>query len=193
MFMITEVDIQPPLGTGPAQVLDKPKWQYNPLFEYDLPIFLTQKPLPLLRQQEAQVLHYYDLQLTREGWTQSARTQEINRIQTELSQKIAHGEPAPLLLERVRKGSEEEYVVGDSELTASIGPVSSHSFGFYGNWSDDHFGKPGSEQARWNSFNVGEGLFPESRWSLFPLFGIAGLAAWRILLIAREPEENAHP
>ncbi len=28
---------------------------------------------------------------------------------------------------------------------------------------------PGSKEARWNSFNVGEFLFPESRWSLAPL------------------------
>jgi hypothetical protein len=33
----------------------------------------------------------------------------------------------------------------------------------------------GSPQARWNSFNVGEFWFPQSRWSLAPLLGLVGL------------------
>lgn len=192
MFFITAVDPQPPLGTGAAMVLDKPLWQYNPVADYELPVFLSQKPTPLLRQQEIQVLHYYDLQLAREGWPQSARSQELNRIYTELDRKIAAGQPAPLLLARIRKDPEEEYLVGDSELTAPIGPVSAHSFGFYGNWSDDGFGKPGSEQTRWNSFNIGEVLFPESRWSLLPLFVVVGFAAWRMAMMVGAAKSTAH-
>lgn len=33
----------------------------------------------------------------------------------------------------------------------------------------------GSPWARWNSFNVGEFWFPESRWSVVPLLGLVGL------------------
>jgi hypothetical protein len=192
MFLITAVDPQPPLGTGPAMVLDKPLWQYNPVAEYELPVFLTQKPMPLLREQENQVLHYYDLYLARQGWPEPARSEEVNGFRADLDRKIAAGEPAPLLLARVTKNSEEEYLVGDSELSAPIGPVSAHSFGFYSNWSDDGFGKPGSEQARWNSFNIGEALFPESRWSLLPLFVVLGFAAWRITMMVGAPKSTAH-
>src|SRR5437588_1081424 len=191
MFLITAVDPQPPIGTGAAVVLDKPQWQYNPFAEYDLPIFLTLKPLPLLRQQEEQVLHYYDLQLARNGLTQSARNEELNRIRAEIDQKIAANEPAPLLLARVKKDSEEQYLVADSELTISTGPVSAHTFGFYGNWTDDGFGRPGSRETRWNSFNIGETSFPESRWSLLPFLMIMGLAVWRMALMAREVRPNA--
>ena len=185
MFLITAVDIQPPAGTGKAVVLDKPQWQYNPLFEYDLPIFFTQKPLPLLRQQEARVLHYYDLQLAREGWTQTARTQELDRIRADIDRKIDAGEPAPLLLARSKTDSTEQYLVGDSELSTPVGPVSANTFGFYSHWSDDGFGGSTSPQARWNSFNIGEALFPESRWSLLPLFVVLACAGWRISVISK--------
>jgi hypothetical protein len=190
MFLITAVDPQPPIGTGAATVLDKPKWQYNPFTEYDLPIFLTQKPIPLLRQQQAQVLHYYDLQLAQDGWIQSARNKKITRIRTDIDRKIAVGEPAPLLLARVRTDSADQYLVADSELSIPVGPVSAHTFGFYGNWIDGGFGSPTSMEGRWNSFNLGEALFPESRWSLLPLLLIWGLSAWRMALTACTSERN---
>ena len=193
MLLVTAVDIQPPIGTGAAVVLDKPQWRYDPVFEYDLPIFFAQKPLPLLRQQEAQVLHHYDLQLARESWKQPGRNQELDRIRAEIDRKIAEGKPAPLLLARFRNDSTEEYLVGDSELCAPVGPVSAHNFGFYGHWSDDGFGGPASPQARWNSFNIGEALFPESRWSLLPLLVFIGLATWQMGLIARTSEPNVRP
>ena len=185
MFLITAVDIQPPVGTGKAVVLDKPKWQYNPLFEYDLPIFFTQKPLPLLRQQEARVLHYYDLQLAHEGWTQSARNQELERIRADIDRKIDAGEPAPLLLARSKTDSTEQYLVADSDLSTPMGPVSANTFGFYSHWSDDGFGGSTSPQARWNSFNIGEALFPESRWSLLPLLLVLACAGWHISIVSK--------
>jgi len=185
MFLITAVDIQPPVGTGKTVVLDKPKWQYNPLFEYDLPIFFTQKPLPLLRQQEARVLHYYDLQLAREGSTQSARNQELERIRADIDRKIDAGEPAPLLLARSKTDTTEQYLVGDSELSIPVGPVSANTFGFYSHWSDDEFSGSTSPEARWNSFNIGEALFPESRWSLLPLLLVLACAGWRISVVSK--------
>ena len=185
MFLITAVDIQPPVGTGKAVVLDKPKWQYSPIFEYDLPIFFTQKPLPLLRQQEARVLHYYDLQLGHEGWTQSARNQELDRIRADIDRKIDAGEPAPLLLARFKTDSTEQYMVADSDLSIPVGPVSANTFGFYSHWNDEGFGGTASPQARWNSFNVGEALFPESRWSLLPLLLVLACAGWRISVVSK--------
>jgi hypothetical protein len=164
--LITVVDPQPPTGTGAAVVLDKPQWRYNPLGEYELPVFFHEKPLPLLREQEQQVLRYYGEQLASEGWTEAARRTELERVRNNLEQKIAAGQPAPLILARTGN----EYSVGDSDLTAQVGPVSAHTYGYYGGWVEGNFGGPGSVQARWNSFNAGEFLFPESRWSLVPLF-----------------------
>ena len=188
MLCITAVDPEPPLGTGAAVILDKPQWKYNPLFEYDLPVFVTQRPMPLLRDQEAQVLQYYDLQLRHDEWTPSDRDQEINRVRAAIDEKLAAGQPAPLLLQRVRTDSREQYFVADSELSRPVGPVSAHAFGSYGNWIDGEFGGPLSLQARWNSFNVGEALFPQSRWSLLPLGAFVALAVWRMISLARTSE-----
>jgi len=185
MLLITSVDPQPPVATGAATVLDKPLWQYNPLFEYELSVFVTRKPMPLLRQQEAQVLHYYEVELARKGWTDSERKQELSRIRAEIDRKITAGEPAPLLLARAQNGLDEEYVVADSELTVPIGPISAHTYGYYGNWTDGDFGAAGSRETRWNAFNLGEALFPESRWSLLPLLGILACAGWGISVVSR--------
>lgn len=190
MFCITAVDPQPPLGTGAAVVLDKPQWKYSPLFDYDLPVFVTQKPMPLLRQQEAQALHYYDLQLRHDGWTPSDRDQEINRIRAAIDERLAAGQPAPLLLRRGSTDSGEQYLVADSDLSMPVGPVSAHAFGSYGNWIDREFGGPLSVQARWNSFNIGEALFPQSRWSLLPFVVFVAFAVWRMIVLARARAPN---
>ncbi len=174
MSLITVVDPQPPTGTGTAVVLDKPQWKYDPVRDYELPVFLHRKPLSLLREQENQVLRYYDQQLTSRGWTESARRTELERARDEIDSKIAAGREAPLILARTG----DEYLVADSNLTAPIGPVSAHTYGHYGGWTAGDFGAIGSPQARWNSFNVGEFLFPESRASLFPLLIFAGLLIW---------------
>ena len=54
------------------------------------------------------------------------------------------------------------------------GPVSANPIGIYEGWYARVF-PPRSHQARWNSFNAGEFLFPESRWSLLPLLLIETL------------------
>jgi hypothetical protein len=107
-----------------------------------------------------------------------------NRLRADIDHKIDAGDPAPLILARSKTDSTEQYLVADSELSIPVGPVSAHTFGFYGSWSDNGFGSRASLEARWNSFNVGEALFPESRWSLLPLLLIVGLGVWQIARIA---------
>src|SRR5438477_1905746 len=188
MFVITAVDPEPPIGvgTGPGVVLDRPQWQYNPFGEYDLPIFIARRPLPLLRQQKARVLDYYDRQLANEGWTESARNEERERIRHEIDRQITAGEPAYLVLARAPNTHDDEYLIAKSYLSVPGRPVSTHDFGYYGYWAEGQFGAAGSMQSRWNSFNVGEFLFPESRWSLLPLLIVAGFLSWRSVLIARQ-------
>jgi hypothetical protein len=181
MTLITVVDPQPPTGTGTAMVLDKPQWKYNPVWEYELPVFLHEKPLPLLREQEDQVLRYYREQLANGGQTEAALGAELERVRNNLEQKIAAGQPAPLILTRTGN----EYLVGDSDLTARVGPVSAHTYGYYGGWIDGDFGAPDSVQARWNSFNAGELLVPESRWSLAPLFVLLSAGIFCSVVICR--------
>lgn len=62
------------------------------------------------------------------------------------------------------------------------GPVSANPLGSYESWYYRRFPR-GSAQADWSSFNLGELVFPRSRWSLFPLGLVMALCAlpapWR--------------
>lgn len=187
MFIITAVDPEPliGIGTGPGVVLDRPQWQYNPFGEYDLPIFISRRPLPLLRQQEARVVDYYDRRLASKGWAESARNEECQRVRHEIDRQIAAGEPTYLVV-RAPNAHDDPYLIVKSYLSVPGRPVSTHDFGHYGHWVDGQFGIAGSMQARWNSFNVGEFLFPESRWSLLPLLIVGGFLSCRALLVARQ-------
>jgi hypothetical protein len=67
----------------------------------------------------------------------------------------------------------------DGSVLASLeGPVSVNPIGVYEGWFYLAF-PPGSPEARGNSFNFGEGLFPRSPMSLLPL-----LAVWTAVLAA---------
>jgi hypothetical protein len=120
ILLTTAVDPQSALGNA-VTIPGKPSWQYNPLTEYELPLFLTSQ--------------------------------------------------APVL--------------ANTRMAAIRGPVSANVMGSYEGWFGRLF--PGeSVPARWNSFNVGEFLFPESRWSLVPLLIAGGTLSWLALRLARK-------
>lgn len=164
MLLITAVDPQPSIGVSDtARVLDKPPWQYNPITEYELPIFLRDRPWPLIQQQERQVLRYYQGQLAMENLSETERVSELGRFQSEIEKRINAQEPAPTVLKRDGRGSNAIYSIEMSDVPTIVGPVSVNVGGIYGG------GMLGSDELRWNSFNAGEFLFPQSRWSLLPL------------------------
>jgi hypothetical protein len=57
------------------------------------------------------------------------------------------------------------------------GPVSANPTGVYEAWHYRVF-PPGSFEARWNSFNLGELIFPESLLSLTPLLVLLAGGVW---------------
>jgi hypothetical protein len=66
---------------------------------------------------------------------------------------------------------------GDSDpmiLAAIRGPVSVNPIGAYDGLLTFSFFPAGSVETEWNSFNVGEFLFPQSRASLLPLLLVTG-------------------
>lgn len=59
-------------------------------------------------------------------------------------------------------------------------------FKFYDGLFTYTFYPPRSPQSGWNSFNAGEFLWPQSRWSLLPLCLICGgLSVWLLLEAGR--------
>ena len=194
MLLTTAVDPEAPIGTRDiARILDRPLWQYNPLTEYELPIFLTKRAGPFMRKQEEQVLHYYEKELANRDMTPELRRTEVEKLRQFIEDSIAAGVPAPLVLTRIGQAASAQYSIDMSELPLLTGPISANFDGIYGGWSaHGEFGSPGSEQLRWNSFNFGEFLFPQSRWSLLPLLLGCGLFGWLAFRTAREVDAIAN-
>jgi hypothetical protein len=169
-LLVTVVDPQSPVGNARnAMVEGRPQWLYSPLTDYELPLFFEGRP-GLLHAQRDQALQFYDRMLQVEGEQASARAQRLAQLRNEIDANIRAGEPAPLLPVR---GPDGRMGLARSELSTISGPVSSNPMGFYEGWMYRLF-PPHSLQSRWNSFNAGEFLFEESRWSVAPLLLIVG-------------------
>jgi hypothetical protein len=180
MLLITAVTVQAPIDINATAVLNKSLWRVSALTEYEVPIFLTTRPGPLMQADERQVLRYYDLELAGKGMDPDLRRAEMERLRHYIETLIAAAEPAPLDVIRSSENGNTTYSIAYSTLSTIASPVSVTSGGIYGGWVSDTFGLPGSVQARWNSFNVGEFFFPESRWSLLPLLLGCAALVWRL-------------
>lgn len=185
MALVTAVTPYAPVDVNATAAMNRSLWQVDPLFEYELPTFLTSRPGPLMRIQEEQVLRYHDSQLAAAGATAENRASEKQKLREEIESRIAAFEPAPLDLVRSNQEGNGGYTVDFSTLSTINSPVSVNAGGVYGGWVGETFGLPNSAQARWNSFNAGEFVFPESRWSLLPLFLCGAAAGWVLFRGAR--------
>jgi hypothetical protein len=195
-FLTTAVDPQPPIGNaGHAVVLEvddwqrvqaRPQWKYNPLTEYEWPLFAEGRAWPLLRAQRDVVAQFYDRKMQQNGQPPEVRAAQIVQLENKIDDQIRAGEPAMLLLAPGRDG---QLGVALSELSTYEGPVSVNPMGIYEGWTYRVF-QPHSSYAYWNSFNVGEFLFERSRWSLAPLL-LAGGALVVIAIRMAGKVENA--
>jgi len=148
MLLVTAVDPQAPI------LLRDPLWRYDPLFDYELPLFL-ESPARLVAAETQSDLIVYERVLKAEG----LEAEERGR-----------------LLERARLDLAEAYDRGETRLfpaSTRRGPVSANPAGIYEPEPYRVF-PPGAEPAIWNSFNVGEFVLPRSRASLLPLLTVAG-------------------
>ena len=183
-LLVVAVDPQAPVGLTPMARIDGlPTWRHSPVTLYEWPLFSTGRAGPILDAQREAVLEANDRFLARKGAPPEARARSAAGLRRHIDQTVAEGQPAPLLLQRGPDGAPG---LSPSPLSAFTGPVSANPAGMYEGWMFQTFG-PGSNEARWNSFNVGEFLFPQSRWSLAPLLllelllcGLAVRAARRL-------------
>jgi hypothetical protein len=107
------------------------------------------------------------------GEEQESRVWEETRLRAALRESISRGEPSPFLLGSI------------------VGPVSVNPVGVFEGMLTYGSYPPGSPQCRWASFNVGEFLFPESRWSLLPwALAVGGGAAFAVHLARRASTEG---
>jgi hypothetical protein len=181
-LLVTAVDPQAPVGLTPmATIVGLPEWRHSPLTLYEWPLFTGGRARPILEAQRDEVLAANDEFLLSRGAPPDVRTRSTADLRRRIDGAVQRSEPAPLLL---RWGASGEPGLSLSPLPTITGPVSANPVGMYEGWMYRGF-PSGSSQARWNSFNAGEFLFPESRWSLAPLLLIEAILGWLAVRAAR--------
>ncbi len=162
---ITAVDVESPVGVGSLAMIDsRPDWSYSPLTDYSLPIFFRGHAWPILSGllNEELKLREKDLQAA----APQVKTQQLASIRKDL-------------LNAIRSSAREPFLLATFRGPVSVNPVGAYEGSLY------HLFEPFSPQAKWSSFNAGEFLFPESRWSLLPLLVLCGgfsFLSWRYVL-----------
>jgi hypothetical protein len=156
-FLFTVTDAESPAGVGSlAMAENRAIYLYSPLTEYAAPLFFQGRAWPLLNLLIRDQLDAEKTRLTEDGVSTGQQQPRLAQLEADLRQSVIAGSDDPI------------------ELASYTGPVSVNPTGVcegcYYNLFD-----PGSPQARWNSFNVGEFWFPGSRWSVVPLLGLVAL------------------
>jgi hypothetical protein len=158
-FLFAATDAESPAGVGAlAMTNDREMGWYSPLTEYALPLFIQGRAWPILNLLIAERLADEREQLTAAGEPPDQQQPLLQKYERDMRQSIVAGSDDPL------------------ELGSYVGPVSVNPTGVCEGGYYSLF-EPGSPQARWNSFNVGEFWFPESRWSVVPVLALLGLLA----------------
>lgn len=167
-FIFTAVDAESPAGVGSlAMVGDRPMWRYSVLADYAWPLFVTGRARPLLDALLAEHLEKRAAEL--ETSDPDERARDLAQTRAAALASIEHRDATPFY------------------LATFAGPVSANPIGVYEGDYFRLFG-PHSKPTRWASFNAGELLFPQSRWSLAPLLALeAVLLAFAFRLARRAP------
>jgi hypothetical protein len=156
-FLFAATDAESPAGVGDlAMTRDRPMFLYSPLTEYALPLFIQGRAWPILNLLIDEQLRDEDDELAAGGMKPEDRKPILAKSEVDMRQAIVEGSQDPLEL-------------GSYTGPVSVNPTGVCEGGYYSLFD------AGSPQARWNSFNVGEFWFPESRWSVVPLLALVGL------------------
>ncbi len=159
-LLLVTVDPQVPIGdVGTAGVSVSRVFAIDPVTRYVLPLFTSGRAWPLLGEQIEDSVARASRLASQRGEPKAEIDRKAAQLRTQLRDKAQRGEGTPLALGGVE------------------GPVSANPIGIYEGYYYRLF-PAGSAEARGNSFNLGELVFPQSRLSLLPLVVLAaGLLA----------------
>ncbi len=166
--LLTATDALNPLGVGAHAWVNHPdewkdKLRGNSLvWRYAWPMFAHGRAWPVIRAKVDERLGNLRAEMEKKGVAPAEMNAQLAKLRGEFWEKIMRGEQEPFW------------------IAAIDGPVSSNVLG---PWDGTYFQQfpAHSPATTWASFNVGELLFPASRWSLAPLAAlwIAGAFALR--------------
>jgi hypothetical protein len=155
-LLLVAVDPQVPIGdVGTAGVPVSSVFTIDPVTRYALPLLASGRAWPLVDEQIDESVARAARLATQRGEPKPEIERRTAQLRAQLRDKVERGEGSPLALGGVE------------------GPVSANPIGIYEGYYYRLF-PAGSAEARGNSFNLGELVFPQSRLSLLPLLVLAG-------------------
>ncbi|MEI9895326.1 MAG: hypothetical protein WDN28_15915 [Chthoniobacter sp.] len=168
--LLTATDAQNSLAVGGHARIDdahrKDDFFCQIVGEYAWPLFAYGRAWPVLNQLIAARLDKEEAQLKEDDVAEPERKTRLAALEKDMRESIARGDSSPFILGAIR------------------GPVSVNPIGAYDGLLTFSMFPAGSEETDWNSFNVGEFFFPQSRASLLPLLVISGGLAVVLIVLA---------
>jgi hypothetical protein len=168
--LLTVTDALNPLGVGSHAWVNRPgEWKDKLLgnslvWRYAAPLFVQGTPRALVGEKFNEWLDLQRRKLEKEIADPAGRAARLEAVRAEAWAKVSRGDQEPVW------------------IAAMPGPV---SVNVIGPWDGAYFQNfpAHSRQARWAAFNVGELIWPESRWSICPLLamwiaGAIGMRRW---------------
>jgi hypothetical protein len=192
-FLSAAVDAECPVGVNfLATIEGRSDWENKPVAEYTLPLFLHGRAWPLLNEYMREQLAVVALES--EFPEMAARTPELvaggafavplpclaylsyrmYRFRAELLAEVERGTIGPA-----------GFYAPFMYLATIHGPVSVNPIGSWDGNYYLHF-PPRSPQSVWSSFNAGEFVFPESRWSVAPMVLVSATLLAVAMRLARD-------
>ena len=170
-LLLTATDAQNPLAVGGHARNDRRQdFSNNLVGDYAWPLFAYGRAWPMLDQLLGVHLEKEEAKLEEAGVESDERERRIGEMRRDLHEGMVRGEASPFLLGAIE------------------GPVSVNPIGYFEGMLEFRHYPPHSHETRWNSFNVGEFIWPGSRWSLLPLLLVSGgLCGW-VLVASRRQE-----
>jgi hypothetical protein len=169
-LLLTATDAQSPVAVGGhARIDTREDGTYHLVAEYAWPLFAYGRAWPLLDQLLQVHMEKESDRLVLEFPEEEEREQQIRAYRASLREGMERGDASPFLLASIRG-------------PVSVNPVGVYEGMFYQIDTHEH------PRTTWNSFNVGEFLWPQSRWSLLPLLLISGGCCAAAFSLARRSE-----
>ncbi len=172
--LLTVTDALNPLGVGSHVWVNHPgEWKEklagnSLVWRYAWPMFAQGRAWPVIDAKFEEWLGGRRLELEKNGLSAADVSAEMEKLKREAWEKVMRGESNPLW------------------IAAMSGPVSTNALG---PWDGTFFQQfpAHSPAVEWSAFNVGEFLFPASRWSLAPLLGLWIAGAFALRRSLRQP------